>query len=286
MNSLVTGGNGYIGSHLIQELTRKPGHTVFAYVNQNSDVIDSLNIPEVVKIGKEELPDAIEQSETIYHVATNFQKTSDIESVSEMVNANVLFGAMLLSLAQLRGFNDPKFVGVSTFSSFDQAGNYNPANPYSATKYAFEALARAFDVDTRFVRFSDTYGPDDVRPKVHNLLFKKLSEGEPFEFQITPEQRMRILHVQDAVRGLIHASEIETEERHSTFDLYGPEITLGEIARQAQARYDEADISWAEGATPKPLQDSQTIRPLPDFKLEHDPNLDLAETVLGELPND
>lgn len=220
----VTGGTGYIGSKALEELS-KSNNLVYAIVRENSrKKIIKDNIIYVVFDGTEEsikLP--ISESGYLVHLAASCDMGTDEKSVSNLINSNIGFSTLLFNTANK--FNKDIVIScASTFSNLDKDGNYEPITLYAATKKAVEDIACHYkDLSIHFLSIPDNYGPNDWRPKVHNLILRNTEW--PFEFRSPEKQPIRIMHVNDVIGHFIKSFDNNNKGVHF-HDIYSEGILL------------------------------------------------------------
>lgn len=288
MKYSVTGGTGFLGEHLIKRLLSE-GHEVNSIVRSgNSSAHENLENKESLNIfeydgTRDSLIAAVEDTDYIIHLAALFTTRKDENSVKNLMKSNIDYSVNLLSA--IDEFNpDAGFVSASTFSAFDNEGDYNPQSFYAATKHAVEVLAAGFDVKAIFLRFSDTYGTNDPRTKIMNLVRDAVKNNKEFSFQSPADQKINLTHYDDVVDALIEAAKQAREDAKPTvksYDLFYPEneITLGEMADILNTgKSTLLNFPMFGKITELPPQK----KVLPNFNPKRTPEKDLALTVLGE----
>jgi CDP-paratose synthetase len=205
MKLLITGSTGFIGTHLVDRLL-KNGHELCLVVRESTNlsakedstthyVFDG-DVSKLIAFMEKEKFDGI------IHLASLFLAAHKTEDIAGLVNSNVLFGASLLEAATRAGIS--WFVNTGTFWQHYENKTYAPVNLYAATKQAFEDIA-AYYIATSPITFvtlklSDTFGPNDPRPKVFNLWAKIAQSGE--ELDMSPgEQYIDISYIDNVIDG-------------------------------------------------------------------------------------
>ncbi|MEC9293912.1 MAG: NAD(P)-dependent oxidoreductase [Chloroflexota bacterium] len=186
MRILVTGATGFIGSHLVQRLLQDQ-HQVHALTRQGTDLeqlggqLERIVVhthlgstQNMIEIIKDARPDVV------VHLASLFigeHKSTDVE---DLINSNVLLSTQII---EAMGLNDVRLlINVGTSWQHYEDSDYNPVNLYAATKQAFRSLL-SFYVETCELRvisleLFDTFGPNDRRDKLFNLLNRLRATGE------------------------------------------------------------------------------------------------------------
>jgi UDP-glucuronate decarboxylase len=221
-HSVVTGGAGFVGSHLVDSLLAD-GHRVTSLDNfgsgrpENLSHIDSEQFESTIHDIREPFPE-LDDVDYVFHFAsraspkdfeshaveialTNSQGAHNVLSYAHEHDARVI----LASTSEIYG--DPKVHPQQE----DYNGNVNvrgPRAPYDESKRFSEALAVAFEqqyeIDIRTVRIFNTYGPrmrpDDGRV-IPNFLSQTL-RGEDLTVYGAGTQTRSFCYVDDLVRGI------------------------------------------------------------------------------------
>lgn len=276
MRVLVTGGTGYIGSRLIKALENSNKCSrINAVVRKGNKTLHTL-LPTKIKVfdydgTPESLDDAVRESDLIIHLGALYDPKNTNESIELLIDSNIKFSVHLFqSIAN----NNPQagVVAASTFSMFDRDHKYDPRTFYDASKFAVEVLARAFPIKIAFLRFPDTYGPDDNRKKVHNLLKNAVLNNDTcFDFQKPEYQMMNMIHVKDVIVATVIAAEMMREEkkpRVTEFDLFYPEnlLSLNELA-MIITKGSNTCVTFPLFGETTPIPDQKGI--LPNFEVKY-----------------
>ncbi len=211
---LVTGATGYIGSHLARRLlaegfdvhiVTRPSSSLNLLLNEINDITvhqHNGSTEELIRILGEVKP------QIVFHLASLFVVNHTVENLKHLIDSNILFSTQLVEAMLKVGVKYLINTGTS-WQNFSN-GDYDPVNLYAATKQAFEDVLRYYEVssDLRSItlRLSDTYGPDDPRPKLVNLLKLAISTGEPLEMS-PGYQKIDLIYIDDVVECFIVASK-------------------------------------------------------------------------------
>jgi nucleoside-diphosphate-sugar epimerase len=176
MKLLITGATGFIGQHLVARL-QASGHSITAIVRPATDVsvLKQKNVAVFEYAGSvsalTEFMSA-EKFDGVFHLASLFLAQHKPEDIAGLVESNVTFSTQVLESTATSKI--PWFINTGTFWQHYQNATYAPVNLYAATKEAFIDIAQYY-IETSNVHFttlklSDTFGPNDPRPKVMNLM--------------------------------------------------------------------------------------------------------------------
>lgn len=214
MRVLITGITGYIGSNLARRLV--DSCEVCGLVREPLNLTYLSGIKEKIRFfvydgTLESISAALEASrpELIYHLAAYYTGAHGPEHTPKLIDSNITLGAYLLEAMAACGCT--ALVCASTVMAHYQGEAYRPLNLYAATKRAFSDLL-AYYTDTEQLRavtlvLSDTYGPDDRRPKVLNLVKKAAQTGEEMLLS-DGGQDYDVVYIDDVVNAFYQAGKL------------------------------------------------------------------------------
>jgi nucleoside-diphosphate-sugar epimerase len=225
--ALITGATGFVGSHLVRRLVRD-GWQVHI-VSRATSILS--NTPEFSEIichvhdgSTESMVFCVAKAkpDVVFHLASLFLSEHEVKDIEPLIASNVLFGSQLLEAMKINEIN----CIINTGTSWQHYNNeeYNPVCLYAATKQAFEAIlefyVQACGIKAITLKLFDTYGPDDPRPKLFNLLDKAVTSGIPLDMSLG-EQLIDLVHIDDvidayliAVKRLL-AGEVSKQENYA-----------------------------------------------------------------------
>jgi nucleoside-diphosphate-sugar epimerase len=212
--AIITGANGFIGSHLVNRLVAE-GWRVHIVVRPNSSLDLLKQLLGGISIhrydGTTESMAIIMQRvkpDMVFHLASLFLSKHHPKDIEGLVSSNVLFGAQLVEAMATVGISS--LINTGTAWQHYKSMGYNPVNLYAATKQAFQDLL-AYYIDAGklkaiTLKLCDTYGSNDPRPKLFNLVVQRGVDEPPLE--LSPgDQYIDIVHVNDVVQAYIVAAE-------------------------------------------------------------------------------
>tara|TARA_R100001143_G_C3360967_1_gene135586 strand:+ start:3065 stop:3952 length:888 start_codon:yes stop_codon:yes gene_type:complete len=223
MNYLVTGGAGFIGSHLANRLF-DDGHKVRVLDNLSFGDRDKLN-PGIELIEGDILDSvacdrACKNMHGIFHLAA-FSRSGPSFDKSDQCNASNVTGTLnILNAAIGEKVEKIVYSGSSTFYG-DQAGLQHEEmdgdflNFYGLTKYVGELYtlqySRNFGLKSNILRYFNVYGPgqpgEGAYALVLGIFLKRFKAGLNLEIHGSGEQRRDFIHVNDVVEANIKAME-------------------------------------------------------------------------------
>ena len=229
--SLVTGGAGFIGSHMVERLI-KAGHEVIVVDDESSSANakfywrDDTENHKVDICDLDKLIPLFKDVNYVFHFAARSRIQICIENPSDAVQNNTLGTCNVLQAARLNGCNRVMFAGTSSCY-----GLANPIplkedmpndclNPYSVSKAACEELCKMysnlFGLETVLFRFFNVYGErqpiSGSYAPVVGLFFRQKENGEDMTVVGDGLQTRDYTHVTDIVEALFLASESENKE--------------------------------------------------------------------------
>ena len=223
---LVTGGAGFIGSHVVEDLVRA-GYRVTVFDNFSSGLRENLEPVagdvEVVEgniLDAGALVEAARGKDAISHQAAQLEITKCLDDPLDDMRTNLVGTINVLEAARLAGVG--RVVNASSACIYGQAVNppsdedaapQNPNWSYGASKLAAEKYAQIFANDygiaVRSLRYGITYGPREWYGRALTIFLKRLSQGHAPVVFGTGEQLRDFVYVDDVVR--IHRAALETD---------------------------------------------------------------------------
>jgi len=251
MNILVTGGAGFLGSHLCRRLL-DAGHSVQCaddFSTGSRDNIADLLPRDGFTLHEHNLIQPLfTKAEQVYHLACPASPVAYQRNPVRTVKTNVLATINMLGLAKhtgarilLAGTSEVYGNPTQHPQAEDYLGNVNQLGPracYDEGKRVAETLMmdyhREHGVDVRLARIFNTYGPamalDDGRV-VSNFIRNAL-RGYELELYGGGRQSRSFCYVSDMLDGMIALMEYEGTLRHEPFNLGNPdEVTVADLAR-------------------------------------------------------
>ncbi len=255
MRVVITGGAGFLGSHLCDRLIQM-GHHVVCLDNLSTGAVENISHlmgGELFHFIKHDVTDYISVTEPV-DIVMHFASPASPRDYLEMPIQTLKVGALgthkSLGLAKAK---HARFLLASTSETYGDPlvnpqpenywGNVNPIGlrgVYDEAKRFAEALTMAYyryhAVDTRIVRIFNTYGPR-MRPHdgrvVSNFIVQAL-QGEPLTVYGKGDQTRSFCYVEDEIRGIIKLLLAPSiPEIHNPINIGNPhEVTVLTVARK------------------------------------------------------
>ena len=297
---LVTGGAGFIGSHLVEALLRR---------GKRVRVLDDLSLGrrEWVAEAAEFLEGDIRDPQTcrracsgcagVFHMAAMSRSAASLDNIEICTTANVVGTQNVLIAAKEAGVGKVVYSGSSTYYGNRPAPHYEDLpgdflNFYGLTKYAGEEYCLMFDrlygLPCIVLRYFNVYGPrqpeEGVYALVLGIFLRRAAEGQPLVIHGTGAQRRDFVHVRDVAEANIAALEspargvrlnvgsgttvsvkeiadlISQRQEFAPRRLADAEVTLADLSRTRETLGWEPRISFREGLDELSRLTSVTLR--------------------------
>jgi UDP-glucose 4-epimerase len=227
---LVTGGAGFIGSHLVERLLLENEVTVLdnfssgkrEFLAPHQDNPD-FHLLEVDLRDAGLLEKAIEGTDMVFHLAANPDVKLGAENTCVHLEQNVQVTHNLLEAMRKTGVQRLAFTSTSTVygeaATVPTPEDYGPMLPislYGASKLSCEALISAychtFEMQSWIYRFANIVGERGTHGVLVDFIRKLQENPEKLEILGSGEQRKSYLEVKDCVRAMIDAVEHSSDE--------------------------------------------------------------------------
>ena len=246
--SLVTGGCGFIGSHIVDRLV-EAGHSVRVIDDLSASENSEFYYNEKAKywkkdISKDDCSSIFDGVDWVFHLAARSRIQPTVKSPGECFEVNVVGTQRALEWSRIAGAN--KFVYSSTSSLYGHQNSipFNPnmpadcLNPYSMSKWMGEQICKLYDQLYGFnsvtLRYFNVYGPrEPLRGRyapVVGLFKRQKREGSPITIVGDGTQKRDFTYISDVVNANILAAE----SNHSGHKIYnigtGKSISINRLA--------------------------------------------------------
>ena len=300
--SLVTGGCGFIGSHIVDKLACLGHHVI---------VIDDLSAPEnedfyyhkdvanvkyhIKDISKDDCSEYFNGVDYVFHLAARSRIQPTIDSPNECFKVNVVGTQRVLEWSRLNGIKRVIYSGTSSLYGKQNAIPFNPnmppdcLNPYSMSKWMGEQVCKLYNqlygLPSIVLRYFNVYGPREpikgsYAPVVG--LFKRQYKSDMPPTIVSPgTQRRDFTYIDDVVDANLLAMKASTTD--TPFNIYnvgtGKNYNMFELAQMIYG--DPESGGWSgivDMKPPRPAEVKETLADIsettkdlgwfPKFKLE------------------
>lgn len=250
MKLLVTGADGFIGSHLAEALARG-GHEVRAFVQYNSfnsygwlddsDVVKEMRIIAGDVRDPNQMSEAVKGCDAVLHLAALIAIPFSYHAPDAYVDTNVKGTLNILQAARQHGVrrvihtSTSEVYGTARSVPIDEDHPLQGQSPYSATKIAADMLAlsfhASFGLPVCVARPFNTFGPRQSARAVIPTVISQIAAGQRKVQLGSLEPTRDFNYVSDTVRGFIAALESDAGLGEVVNFGSGFEISIGDLAR-------------------------------------------------------
>lgn len=305
---LVTGADGFIGSHLVEKLIDN-GHQVKAFVYYNSfnswGWLDSFPKDKLSKVeifsGDVRDPNgvrtAMKDCDIIFHLAALIAIPYSYHSPDSYVDTNIkgtlniILAAKELNIERVLITSTSEIYGTAQYVPIDEKHPKQPQSPYSASKIGADCMAdsfyRSFDMPISIVRPFNTYGPRQSARAIIPTIITQLLNGftEIKLGDLTPTRDL--LYVKDTVNGFIEIAKADNLIGHECNIAANSEISMQKMADtlielinpQAKIVQEESRLRPEKSEVFRLFGDNSKIIEHTNWKVEHTLEQGLQETI-------
>jgi len=305
---LVTGADGFIGSHLVEGLLKK-GHKVKAFVHYNSfntwgwlDTLPKEILNEIeVFTGDIRDPNGVRESmksvDEVYHLAALIAIPFSYHSPDSYVDTNikgtlnVLQAARELDTKRVLVTSTSEVYGTAQYVPIDEKHPFQGQSPYSATKIGADRLAesfyRSFNMPITIVRPFNTYGPrQSARAVIPTIITQLLAGVEEIKLgSLTPTRDFN--YVKDTANGFIEIAKSDKTIGEEINIATQKEISIGQLAEElirqinsnAKIICDDQRLRPEKSEVNRLLGSNEKIKMITNWKPEYTFEEGLAETI-------
>lgn len=305
---LVTGADGFIGSHLAEHLLTH-GCQVRAFVYYNSfnsfGWLDGLskNKRSTIEFFSGDIRDphgvetAMQGIDVVFHLAALIGIPFSYHSPDAYVDTNVkgtlniLQAARKLSTPRVLVTSTSEVYGTARYAPIDEEHPYQGQSPYSATKIGADRLAesffRSFELPVTIVRPFNTYGPRQSARAVIPTIITQLLNGDS-ELRLGDTSPTRdLVFVGDTVRAFAALASAEAAIGQEINVATQTEISVGDLAErlirqinpEARVVADDQRLRPPKSEVFRLCGSNRKIRELTGWEPAYDIDRGLAETI-------
>lgn len=252
MKALVTGADGFIGSHLVEYLIER-GLEVKAFTYYNSfntwGWIDSFpkEKQKQIEIFSGDIRDpngirqAMKETDVVFHLAALIAIPFSYHSPDSYVDTNIKGTLNVLQAARDLGTrvlvtSTSEVYGTAQYVPIDEKHPFQGQSPYSATKIGADRLAesfyRSFELPVTIVRPFNTYGPrQSARAVIPTIITQLLNGYQEIKLgSLTPTRDFN--YVKDTVNGFYEIYKSDKTIGEEINIATQKEISIGELAKE------------------------------------------------------
>lgn len=305
---LVTGADGFIGSHLTESLLEK-GYDVKAFVYYNSfnnwgwldtlpkEKLDAIDIFSGDIRDPNGVREAMKDVDMVFHLAALIAIPFSYHSPDSYVDTNikgtlnVLQAARSLNTERILVTSTSEVYGTAQYVPIDEKHPYQGQSPYSATKIGADRLAesfyRSFGLPVSIVRPFNTFGPrQSARAVIPTIITQLLSGKDEIKLgSLSPTRDFN--YVKDTAAGFIAIAESGKTIGEEINIATQQEISIGDLANEiisqinpsAKIICDEQRLRPEKSEVNRLLGSNAKIKELTDWKQQYTFEQGIAETI-------
>ncbi len=305
---LVTGADGFIGSHLVEKLIDE-GCQVKAFVYYNSfnswGWLDSFPKEKLQQIevfsgdirDPHGVKNAMKDVEIVFHLAAliaipySYHSPDTYADTNIKGTLNIVQAAKELGIERILVTSTSEVYGTAKYVPIDEKHPRQGQSPYSATKIGADAMAdsfyRSFNVPITIVRPFNTYGPRQSARAVIPTIITQLLYGKT-EIKLGSLHPTRDLtFVKDTVNGFIEIAKSDITIGHEINIAMQEEITIGDLAQniinqinpQASIISDEIRLRPEKSEVERLFGSNKKIMELTNWKPSYTLESGIAESI-------
>jgi len=276
---LVTGGAGFIGSHLVDVLVNDNKVTVIdnlssgkrEYVNPKADFIEANLLTDRIE-------DFFGEKNIVFHLAANPDVRIGAKNTKIHLEQNLMVTYKVLEVMRKKGVKNIVFTSSSTVygeAPIPTPEDYGPLIPislYGASKLACEALicsyCYTFDFQAWIYRFANVVGERSNHGVIYDFINKLRANPEELEILGNGDQTKSYIYIDDCVEAMLYG--LKANEKVNIFNIGSEDqITIKEIAEtvgeemglKPQLKYTGGERGW-KGDVPIMLLSIEKLKSL------------------------
>lgn len=305
---LVTGADGFIGSHLVERLLQE-GCKVKAFCYYNSfnswGWLDTLPQEKLAQLeifsGDVRDPNGVRTAmqgiDVVFHLAALIAIPYSYHSPDSYVDTNIKGTLNIVQAARDLGTervlvtSTSEVYGTAQFVPITEEHPRQPQSPYSASKIGADCIAesffRSFNLPLTIVRPFNTYGPrQSARAVIPTIITQLLNGHNSIKLgDLTPTRDL--LFVKDTAEGFVAIAKSDSLIGHDCNIATQSEITVGALAQglidlinpEAVIQTDEERLRPAKSEVFRLFGSNEKIMKHTDWRPKYDLKAGLAETV-------
>ena len=201
-NVLITGGLGYVGSHLVEQL-KKTNNEITLLIRESDKAHRIGNEFRLVTIEELEKNPEYLMINTVVNLAGKYSFDHRVIGANELLLSNVVLPARVAAAVSRAGAQ-VHWVQASTFMQHYKGGDRAPTCFYATTKQSVEDVLHWFESEDFRVTslvLPHIFGEEDPRDKLINLLLRSVKSGSRIQLS-SGTQVMDLVHISDITKAI------------------------------------------------------------------------------------
>lgn len=279
---LVTGGNGFLGNYVVQELLQYPDYhiTILSNIRKRNDKIDRRRSFIIADIRNEEdIQDKVKKFDTVYHLAGNI-RTKNTDTFQLHFDINSKGTLNLLKACDQNGIR--RFIFISTCEVYgdklkeniseDEKKEYG--NNYAKSKLQAEEYCKQYanNIKITIVRPSYIYGYGQYSKRLFPRIIKQALENK--KIKMKPQSGGNdFVYVKDAAKGIVLLGEREQQNNFEDFNISSGKFTtikkiFDTVKELTGANYDNSDLHGDEKKISLNIEKAKKVGYNPTYDLK------------------
>jgi UDP-glucose 4-epimerase len=274
MRAAITGGAGFIGSRLAEELLKQ--HQVKIIDNLSSGKKE--NIPEEAELIEHDIKEGLEEElkhvDVMFHYAANPKVNTFPEDRDKDFDENLVGTKNILEACEEAGVEEFVFASSSVVYGEEaeiptsETAKMDPISMYGATKCGDEHMCKVyqqiFDIDMTIVRLANIVGGRNQKGVIYDFIHKLKDNPEELVILGNGKQRKSYLHIEDTVNGIIKAwksnETVFNIGSEDSIDVDGiADIVTDEMNLEPEYEYTGGEKGW-DGDVPEMRLDISKLK--------------------------
>ena len=229
--ALVTGGNGFLGHHIVRELSNRGIETIVYDITKSHFIDDMIKMGhvnfiegDILDISK--LESAMEGCDTVFHTAAIANIDDTIKCPVKTMEINVLGTVNCLEAAKKQN------VGRFVFASSVYVGG-NWGSFYRISKQAGESLCKTyfdeFGLNYSIIRYGSLYGREANEWNFLYYVCRELLTKKEHDYFTSPNAVREFIHINDASRETVNIAQIEEYKNKAVLITGHQKMTMREF---------------------------------------------------------
>ena len=296
---LISGGAGFIGSHLCERLLDEGNDVICIdnyFTGHKSNIRHLLKHPNFEVIRHDIIYPYMAEVEEIYNLACPaspiyYQHDPIKTTQTSVIGAMNMLGMARYNRAKVLQASTSEVYGTAQYVPIDEKHPFQGQSPYSATKIGADRLAesfyRSFNLPVAIVRPFNTYGPrQSARAVIPTIISQLLAGKEEIKLgSLTPTRDFN--YVKDTAAGFIAIAESDKTIGQEINIATQQEISIGDLAQEiisqinpnAHIVCDEQRLRPEKSEVNRLLGCNAKIKELTDWKQQYTFEQGIAETI-------
>lgn len=282
MKIAITGSNGFIGKHLVNELVKNPFFEII-HINRsdNYDITDKKTLKKIPNF------------DVLIHLAARVFVPSSYENPYDFYNTNVNGTLNMLELCRINNakiiFMSSYIYGIPEYQPINEQHKINSFNPYSNTKIIGEQLCQGYNMDynlkTVILRPFNTYGIGQNNNFLIPLILEQAKTGK-IELK-DPAPKRDMLYIKDLISAIIKSITYD----ETSFEIFnigsGKSFSVLEIANIIKNEINQ-NIQISFNGEVRPTEINDTISDISKIskKLQWSPQYSLIDGIKDLIKNE